>query len=396
LPTRTAPATSGPWCLPQPVRYSPGLGQELGRLLWENGLFVELEAYRCQVFVDWRQVQDNEWGQYAHLSAYLNGRGVPSIEEALQEVFLQPIHQPFRELVNPGAFRWLLDNRVTAPAEGLVPSPAEGPAAAVALEMEARALRLLNQVKQFAGRAEGEAPQPEAIAAEIRHELEACLQLPTLADRFALPRSRKYKAALQMLQEHLDTAPATWPGLLAWLFLHPLGKVVGKEGFAQRSRSWMDEWLLGKIVAGLFQELGLDSGEAWRTVGIVKILVNHQQWHTQPRSGGDRPYQVLVSWLRDSEVQQFLQFNRYRGVLWFNQESFDQLLRWMLAVAAIQISADPERTAEAVARDLVACYEILKTLQRAEAESQYQVVKLMDAAQGRSRGGLTGQGISAE
>jgi hypothetical protein len=200
-----------------------------------------------------------------------------------------------------------------------------------------------------------------------------------------------------MLQKHLTTAPAAWPGLLAWVFVHSLGKVISEEAAAQRSRSWMDEWLLSKMMAGVFQELGLDQGEAWRAVGMVKILTSHQQWFARQRSeAGDRPFQVLVSWLRDSEVQQFLQFNRYRGLLWFNQESFDQLLHWMLAVAAIEISASPDRPPEAVAQDIVACYEILKALQRAEAESQFQVVRLMDAAQGRSRGGLTGQGISAE
>jgi hypothetical protein len=115
------------------------------RELWETGLFIELEAYRCHVFLDWRQVQDNEWGQYAHLTTYLNGRGVPSIEEALQEVFLQPIHQPFRELVNPGAFRSLLDKRVLEPVEELSSGQAEGLDTAVMLEMEARTLRLLRE-----------------------------------------------------------------------------------------------------------------------------------------------------------------------------------------------------------------------------------------------------------
>ncbi|MGD9145696.1 MAG: alpha-amylase family glycosyl hydrolase, partial [Anaerolineae bacterium] len=78
-----------------------------GRGLHEDGLYVELDAYKCHVFVDWREVQDNEWHQYAHLADYLGGRGVPSIEEALREVFLQPVHYPFKELVNGGHFRWL-------------------------------------------------------------------------------------------------------------------------------------------------------------------------------------------------------------------------------------------------------------------------------------------------
>ncbi|MFQ5595411.1 MAG: alpha-amylase family glycosyl hydrolase, partial [Anaerolineae bacterium] len=87
------------------------------RELSEQGLYIELSAFKYHVFLDFREVQDNEWHQYAHLAAYLGGRGVPSIEEALREVFLQPIHEPFKELVNAGLFRQLMDARVTEPDE---------------------------------------------------------------------------------------------------------------------------------------------------------------------------------------------------------------------------------------------------------------------------------------
>ena len=83
--------------------------------LHEKGLYIELEAYKCQVFTSFRQVQDNEWHQYANLAGYLNGRGVPNIDEAMKEIFLQPIHQAFRELVNAGFFRWVISNRQLTP-----------------------------------------------------------------------------------------------------------------------------------------------------------------------------------------------------------------------------------------------------------------------------------------
>jgi hypothetical protein len=51
-----------------------------------SGLFLELPAYKYHVFMDFRQVQDDEWGSYKQLSAYLNGRGVPDLEEARKEI----------------------------------------------------------------------------------------------------------------------------------------------------------------------------------------------------------------------------------------------------------------------------------------------------------------------
>jgi hypothetical protein len=332
---------------------------------------VELNAYERHVFLDWREVQDNEWHQYAHLTSYLNGRGVPSIEEALREVFLQPVHYPFKELANAGMLRWLMDNRVTEPVGAIVPSPLQ----AVLDKVERKALHLLHEIKQFTGGAGDEA----AIAQEIRRKLEASLCLPILADRFPLPGSRKYQAAAKSLQAHLGEDVSAWGSLFGWLFIHALGRVVVEEGFQQQSRSWMDEWLLSKLVAGALRDLGLDEGAAWWAVGVVKILISHQRWFEIEAPKAERAYQILVSWLRDGEVQQFAQVNRYRGVLWFNKEAFDQLLGWMLTVAAVEISADPDRPAEEVAREIVGCYDVVKKVQQAEEGSGYQVVKLMEA-----------------
>jgi hypothetical protein len=144
----------------------------------------------------------------------------------------------------------------------------------------------------------------------------------------------------------------------------------------------MDEWLLGKLLAGTLQDLGLDEGAAWWTVGMVKILISHQRWYKVEASKKERPYQILVSWLKDGEVQRALQVNRYGGVLWFNHEAFEQLLGWMLTLAAIEISADPALSPDGVAQEIVACYDVVKVLKKAEAISEYQVVKLMEATKG--------------
>jgi hypothetical protein len=338
--------------------------------LCENGLYVELDAYKCHVFLDFREVQDNEWHQYAHLAAYLDGRGVPSIEEALREAFLQTVHYPFREVMNAEMLQRLLDARLTDPDGHLDVGLLD--------EVEAKTLHLLREIKSFTNGAGDET----TIAGDIRSKLEACLQLPILASCYPLPRSRKYKSALQMVRAHLDDELATWGCLFGWLLTHELGKVVSEDGFAQQSRTWMDEWLLSKLVAGALQDLGLDEPSAWKAVAVSKILISHQGWFERPAPKKTRVYQTLVSWLRDGEVQRFVQVNRYRGVLWFNKEGFGQLLLWMLTLAAVEISAVPDLAEGEVAGEIVACYDVVKRLKKAEEASEYQVVELIEAAKG--------------
>jgi hypothetical protein len=60
-----------------------------------DGLPVELGAYRCHVFVDVVEIADGP-RPIARLAAELGGRGVPSIDEALLAMELEPVHASIR------------------------------------------------------------------------------------------------------------------------------------------------------------------------------------------------------------------------------------------------------------------------------------------------------------
>ena len=337
--------------------------------LFDTGLYVELGAYKFHVFLDFREVRDDEWHQYAHLTAYLNGRGVPSIEEALKEVLLQPVHAPFKELVNAGMFGRLIDARVTDPDGGLD--------AHLMDEVEGVTVQLLTEARQFVGGSGDEAAIAASIAQDIRRELEAVLQLPILESRYPSPKNSKYKAAVNYLNADLVDAPAIWGGILSWLFVHSLGRALDESDFGGQSRSWIDEWLLGKIIAGALRDLGLDDEAAWWLVATLKLLTTHQSWFQARTPGKQEAYRVLETWLRDSEVQSFIQVNRYQDVLWFNKEAFEQLLWWMLIPAVVTLSADPSRPATEVAGGITDCYQIIQQLLRAGLDSEYQLEKLL-------------------
>ncbi len=334
------------------------------RELHEKGLYVELDAYKRHVFLDFRQVQDNVWHHYAHLAAYLDGRGVPSIDQALKETFLRPIHQAFMELVNAAMFRRLMDARLTDPAERLD--------AALLQEVEQKTLHLLQEIGQFTAATADHA----ALALEMQRELEALLQLPLLESRAPWSKSKEYKAIAEYLSADLNADWFTWGCLLGWWSVHSLGKIVGEAGFEGQSRSWIDEWLLGKVLAGALQDLGLDESKAWQAVGVIKLLTSHQRWFAaEAPDGRARAYPILETLLKDDDVQQFLQINRYQDVLWFNNEAFEQLLWWLLLVAVIHTAAF--RPAAEVGEEALASYEVVQQLRQAEEESGYQVEELL-------------------
>jgi glycosidase len=336
--------------------------------LHEKGLYVELGAYRYQVFLDFRQVQGQ---QYAQLAARLNGRGVPNMDEAFTEIVLEPVRGPFAELVNADTFRRLIETSLQV---GKSASLQVGELA-VLDEVEQKTIHLF----QAAARISNLQSPIASIAQSVRQKLEAFLRLPSLRQRFPLPRSRKYKWASDYLTAGLG-GPAARPTLLGWLFTHTLGKVAGETGFEQTSRAWIDEWLLGKIIANAARDMGPDEGAAWRAVETIKVLTSHQRWFEMQVPKTRRAREVLYSWLSDEDVRRFLRVNRHNDVLWFNKEAFDQLLWWMFAVAVVTISAEPNRPASEVAQNIVGCYDVVRALQRAEEKSGYQVQQLLENA----------------
>ncbi|MBN1954247.1 MAG: alpha-amylase [Anaerolineae bacterium] len=332
------------------------------RELFEQGLYVELAAYKYHVLVGFSEVWDDETRRYAHLAAYLGGRGVPSIEEALQEVLLRPVHEPFRALVNGPAFRRLMDARLLDPAAAerreLLTDVGQG------LE------RLLRAVKQVAG-GSGDAAR---VARSVQARLAAALQLPLLAER--LPPKLAWVG--ERVAALLGDDPCAWGTLLGWLFAHALGQVDGGPA-PLLARSWFDEWLLGRTVAGALRDLGVDEAAVDSALVTIRVLLTHQDWFAVA-AAAERPYRVLETWLSDRELQQLIGVNRHQGILWFHHESFTRLLDWMLVVAVVDSLSDVQRAPEVTAQEIAARSAVIRRLAQAEQESGYRLERLLDAS----------------
>lgn len=354
----------------------------------EKGLYIELEAYKCQVFTSFREVQDNEWHQYANLAAYLNGRGVPNIDDAMKEIFLQPIHQAYRELVNAGYFRWVISNRVLALGDMVDRTQLTGNLGNVLQEAENKSIQLMNEVKRST-HIEGDV---HSIVNSMKQNLLASLYLPTFKERFPLPRSRNYQQLMKYLHAgNLKTSPwkngdtYAWSVVLGWLFTAELGKTISEVGYEEISRSWMDEWMLNKIIASTLIDLGLDERSDWRAVTLIKLLTSHHAWWRlididQVKGQKGAAYSILTSILSDSDALVYLGVNRYQDVLWFNKESFEDLLWWLMVIASVEISGahiDADQ-ANVVGKSILPCYQVISNLLASAQASGYKLEKLLD------------------
>lgn len=376
--------------------------------LHEKGLYIELEAYKFRVYLNFRQVTDNELGQYAQLTRLLNGKGVEDVEETRREMYLEPVHTPFREMVNPGFLNWIATNRI---APGLTDGANFD---TVLQEADTKYVAVLKAIKTF-NELENEV---EPCAAQLGQKLAALLRLPALSELHPPKDNLTYRAALEyaglipaakpLTADDIQPAktsanplaagvqagsPAVWGTAVTWLLTHGLGSLVSEMEGPAASLEWMDELLLGKLCASALKGLGLDQGAAERQIELVKILIAQQNWwqallpEKSPEAGlsleaetPNQAYALLYGWLSEPAVQDFIKANTYKDVLWYNKESFDELLWWLNTSAVVCLSARGEADAHSPALDIEisTVFEIIQKIQKASAGSDFQIEKLLE------------------
>jgi hypothetical protein len=171
----------------------------------------------------------------------------------------------------------------------------------------------------------------------------------------------------------------TWATLLGWVFVHALGGIAGTEQKSLRSRSWIDEWLLGRLLLSAFEEQGLSREERHHAVSLIKVLTTHQLWFEQERPDAAA---VLRTLLEDTEVQETVGINRYQEVLWYHEESLQQLITGLYLIGAVDaLSSDPENP-ESCARLIRSRRSVLDSIRRAMETSEYRVERLLAAVSG--------------
>lgn len=332
----------------------------------EQGLYVELGAFKYQVFLNFREVPDNEWHHYAQLNSYLDGRGVPSVDEALKELFLRPIHQQFTALMNAETLRQLIASKPSDKTKRLD--------RAILGEIEAKYLALLDEISKFTSSDRDTAE----IVSEFRNDLEAILQLGQPDSQFASSRSNKLRRALSFLNDSLSQEMFDCCILFGWALVRRLGKMASDEDYDAQSRTWIDEWLLGKMIAPVFHDLGFDDAQSWQALALIKILTSHQNWFKIDNEKKGLAYRTFKKLLEDQEVQQFLQVNRYQDILWFNKEAFAIVVEWLFKIAFIDLTKNKMLSQKELRSQVTAKFEIIQSWRQAEDQSSYQVEKLLE------------------
>ncbi len=334
--------------------------------LKHRGLRLDLHAYQCHVFLDWCELYSTQEKPWDRLSDQLNGRGVPSLEEALVYLELQPAHDALRAVLDPGMVRLFADL-------------AEHPrtvATGTNIRIEAERTRFFDEVwmrcerfmragqkayLQLIGR-DGKVgaslpADPGMLGAAFRARLRAAMRIPAVEALFSAPWSVAARRVLPSPSPQL-TATAMWGPVLAWCVLELLAESFDAEKPEPVALDLFDRLRLREPFDHVFAALGFEGEEAWRAAARVKVGLLTGAGAGKPEEApradvpaAAEPAAMPVEreafapalwpalWL-DPDVRWLTGVHRAEGRDYLVREPYEELLWWLLMPSLLRLASE--------------------------------------------------------
>lgn len=322
-----------------------------GREIMEKGIYVELGAYHYHVFTDFREVRDVHADYYYRLMVFLNGRGVPNIEESLKEMILAPIHTPFKYLVGKEVLQQMIGAKFEADS--------------YKLKLE----EFISATKNFI-KSECDISN---VSRDTMDKIGAVIKLKNIKSIFAGIKVNNMQG-IDYLTMPMKDALNYWNVLIIWSIVQNIGKIRTENEYESQSVALIDELLLGRIISESIREYEHDEWSAAQKTNLIKILAGYHNWYSVGRK--ELIFGTFKKMLNDYDVQLYLNFNYHNGILWYSKERIEDLLYWLLNVSVVSLissTGDNKKILEGINQR----HQVIMELIQASVVSGYKVQEII-------------------
>jgi hypothetical protein len=305
------------------------------------------------VFLDFREVDDDDRRIYAQLAAMLQGKGVPGIDDTLRRHFFNPLLGPFKELVNFDLFQRLKAAAVDTQSNDLQST-------ADLLEKIEERLHVFLQAVQGSTKGSSE-PGPAQIALRLRRKLEGFVTLQT--------RNIDIQEVLRCITQVVHEID------FAWFFVHKLGKVM-KDADADRVWQLLEDWRLIEETAALLTAFGSSPEKVPQLLDLLKLMMRWQEWWKRDEKNNWK--QWIDAFFHDPEVMKVLKVNRHDNITWFHKESGEELISRLFFMAIFGLSSSIWDSDREIENYLVRYFRLTQRMRVSLHQSGYRLEAFID------------------
>jgi len=356
-----------------------------GKDIAEQGFNLHLFGYQYRVCLHFNKVYDSD-SKYAKLANVLNGKGVSSIDEALKEMELLPLHSKYENffsydnmekirtyLVHKDDKKKKIDETIALPGK---------------LDKE-----LDNLIKELDNYVDGKTSIGK-IEKKFHHDLATSRKF----FQFWI-KSNNRKSVTNWMKSCNEILPVnsnleTKREFLVLINVLLLKQLFNKKTDVEKINKLFDELLLIKPIANILQRQSNGSSVQLK-VELIKILLmqflleKRKPVHSK-RSGklkrslnsGTKSKNELFSikaLLGENIVNNFLRVNEFEGVTYFNKERFGELLRWNFLLKLTMASSLVDEENE-ISKGITSA-ELDKKIIRFSKSNYERFIELIDKAE---------------
>jgi hypothetical protein len=358
--------------------------------IMEKGLFVALNGYEAQVFMDIHEVEDAS-GRWARLHVELNGRGVPDLYASLQDLFLGELYAPFAQLVTPERINsfYALCAKAKGADEQAFFTALKEPALAFATVAANYLCGAQGKYDPFnAARMEYPTFAPEQVCEDFIERLKRFID-------FAAKQPAASMTFIATLREKVIANPHISAFAMGYALLATLRSVVGQGASGAEASALAVHWSLDRKIKEACCAFGASGEEAYWINEVAKaVLARTCPENVAMYEDGPFAAKVIVENYQAADFKCLLQVNRFNDVTWFNKEAFERVLFYAplfllmenedaFAEAACVKAKPAHKAQKAHKQDSAALHEAIERIadafRKAETTSGYRFDTLLEA-----------------
>ncbi len=330
-----------------------------GKEFHDEGIFVELEAFKYHVFLDFKEIYDVS-GDYYELHQRLNGSGVYDIEKEFVSLKFDPVHDSLLNLFETKIFDAFKHIYILEAKDESV---------------EKNRKFILNRYAKFLNEVSN-AINSKNNFSEIEKDFEKGLNALKNLNHLLHDENLKFSKNIVVddfrkslvLSEDVNYSQNSMVYLL-WLSLQNSGKLITDEDYDDHSIEIFERLRLDIPAKEVFRRLGRSEHFINEQILLVKILMKYylfdigeklfeQKVESTEKSkieiNEKKSAEIEISSLKkderillerllvDEDVKKFIGVNFYEGVWYYSKENLDDLISWLFTLKVINYLSKKE------------------------------------------------------
>ncbi len=322
------------------------------REIYEQGFFFKLDGFKVHVFLNFKEDFESEEKPYHQLAERLNGNGVPSIEEELAHLRLEPLHELIKNLLTEQTLATLHYGRKKR-------------------KTSVKSLRvlqnnfndMLNVARSFDRKFIEKENHQERLDAMYSALLELTYEESKTSKKIIVAEELR-KFATQHFATSNEENHRGWHVAISWMSLEHLNTLRKSE------TDIFNDWKLERIFTQAFSKLrpaygGQKTQNSFRDYELVKLLVVFSK-------DKEQTFTQRIKKLLDSPLaEQFIGINQWQDELYFSKEKFEELLDWVMIAETVTLIANV-KTFSVLKEQLESLLEESTTIRKQAESSGYR------------------------